>query len=130
MTPRIALVAALVVLASCGRDVPVARVAAGVGPLGELMDIRVGMRADELVRARPRARIASYYGHEEDLGPSHFSYEVPGSRIPGGKVTPPRMRVGVVHRGKSVEHTYSPATETDCRRMGDVDSTAPRSTSQ
>jgi hypothetical protein len=207
MTPKIALVAALLVLASCRRDVLVARVAEGVSPLGELTDIRLGMRADELVRARPRARIASYFGYEEDLGPSHLSYEVPGSvndgqappesshlqsvtaslplddapdplqqwrakvravatvtgtdptcyqlhwptatawlavwrrgggelfvlgqpavGIPGGQVTPPGMRVGVVRRGKSVDHAYSQATETDCGRMGDVDSTAPRST--
>lgn len=72
-------VAFLLVLAGCKRDLPVTGVAAGIPPLNELTGVRLGMRADELRRLRPAARIASYYGYTEELPHSHLGYEVPGS---------------------------------------------------
>jgi hypothetical protein len=187
--------------------VPVIDVATGVAPLSELSDIRLGMRVDELVRARPAVKVASYFGYTEDLGRSHVGYEVPGSvndgqappdgahlesvtvsdsvadvpdpllqweakvravtrvtgtaptcyqlhwptttawmatwsrgggelfvlgqpatQWPRGKITPPGLRVGVIRHGQSVAHSYSSATKVNCQNVGDVDSTARRST--
>lgn len=202
-------VALLLVLAGCKRDVPITDVAAGVPPLSEMADVRLGMRADELVRLRPAVRIASYSGYTEDLGRSHVAYEVPGSvqdgqpppdgahlesviasdsvaetpdpllqweakvravtRVigsdptcyrlhwpsatawmavwrrgggelfvlgqpvimwPRGRITPAGLRVGVVRPGQAVAHAYSPVTKVACQLIGDVDSSALRSTSQ
>jgi hypothetical protein len=206
---RFSLVALLVVLAGCKRDIPVADVAAGVSPLGDLAGVRLGMRADEFVRARPAASVASYYGYQEAIGETGVSYEVPGSvqdhqappdgarlesviaydsvadtpapllqwlarvravtevagseptchelhwpsaiawmavwrrgggelfllgqpaiKWPRGRSTPAGLRLGVVRPGQAVAHGYGPATKVDCQRIGDVDSSSPRSTSQ
>jgi len=107
-------VALLLVLAGCKRDVPVTEVAAGLPPLSELTGVRLGMRADELVRVRPAARIASYYGYTEELPRSHLGYEVPGS-VQDGQAPPDGAHLESVIASDSLARTPEPVLQWEAK---------------
>jgi hypothetical protein len=119
-------VAFLVVLAGCKRDLPVTDVAAGIPPLSELTGVRLGMRADELRRLRPAARIASYYGYTEELPHSHIGYEVPGS-VQDGEGPPDGAHLESVTATDSLAATPEPVLqwEAKVRAVTEVTGTAP-----
>lgn len=73
--------------AACMRSESVADVAGHVPPLEALSNVRLGMRAYALRRARPRAVAAPYLGFRERAGSYEIWYEVPGS-VQDGEAPP------------------------------------------
>lgn len=104
---RISRVALLVVFTGCRPDIPVADVAAGISPLSELTGVRIGMRADELIRVRPAAQVAGYYGFEEAVRPWRIAYEVPGS-VDDHQAPPDGAHLRSVIASDSVAETPDP----------------------
>lgn len=98
MLKRMALLSGLGLLAAAcaGADqASVDTVTGGFPPFGELRDVRLGMRARDLVRARPEARPEGYVGYRETIDGSEVSYLIPGSYSEEQEV-PARARVAGV----------------------------------
>jgi hypothetical protein len=82
MLKRMVLLSCLGLLApACaGADqASVDRLTGSFPPFSELRDVRLGMRARDLVRTRPEARPEGYVGYRETVTGHEVSYLVPGS---------------------------------------------------
>ena len=73
----------ILAIAASGCTQSIAEDAGRLPPLDQLSDVRLGMRAYALRRARPNAVAVPYFGFREQVGSIELMYEVPGSMQDG-----------------------------------------------
>jgi hypothetical protein len=61
------------------RSTDLATATLGAPPFDSLGEVRLGMRADELLQRRSRVQVSGYHGYSEPIGAHAVSYRIPGS---------------------------------------------------
>lgn len=91
----IPLLAVSLVVASCADAKGVDKTTGGFPPFDQLGAVRLGMKARELVRARPGAHPEAYVGYREVVDGYRVGYLIPGSYSEGQEVPAGARLAGV-----------------------------------